>query len=110
MKTLTAEQLREMKDREDDFLLINTLDEEGFSQTRIPDSINIPQSADDFVQRVEQEAGGKNQKIVVYCASEQCDSSPTAAMKLEQAGFSNVFDFESGAEGWQQAGEKLAVA
>ena len=109
MNSMTTAQLKAMKERHEDFLLVNTLDEEHFPQTRIPDSINIPQSADDFVSRVEQEAGSKNRMIVVYCANKECSSSPTAAKKLEEVGFSHVFDFEAGAEGWQQAGEKLTV-
>ena len=108
MQTLTAEQLKGMQDQNEDFLLINTLDEGSFPQTHIPDSMNIPQSKDDFVQRVEEEAGEKSAKIVVYCASEQCKSSTEAAEKLEEAGFSYVYDFEGGAKGWQAAGESLA--
>jgi len=110
MNSLTAEQLKQMKDRDEDIVLINTLAEEHFQKTRIPGSINIPQSNDDFVERVEQVVGGKDRKVVVYCASEECESSPTAAKKLDEAGFSNVLDFEAGAEGWKQAGQELAVA
>lgn len=110
MNTVTADTLNQMQQQNGDFLLINTLDEEHFPQTRIPGSINIPQSSDDFVSRVEQEAGSKDKEIIVYCASTQCQSSHKAAQKLEQAGFSNVSDFEAGAEGWQQAGMKLSVA
>ena len=109
MNTLTVDEVRQMQDRHEDFLLINTLDEEHFPDTQIPGSINIPQSRDDFVQRVEQEAGTTNQKIVVYCASTECSSSPKAAKKLEEAGFSNVFDFEAGAKGWEAAGQPLAA-
>jgi len=109
MRTLTADQLRELKDRNEDFLLINTLDEKHFEKTKIPGSMNIPQSRDDFAQRVEQEAGGRDKMVVVYCANEACDSSPSAAKKLEAAGFTNVYDFESGAEGWKEAGQSLAV-
>jgi rhodanese-related sulfurtransferase len=108
MKTLTAEQLKQMRQKNGHFLLINTLDEEHFAKTKIPGAINLPQSRDDFVHRVEQAADSKNDTIVVYCASEKCNSSPKAAEKLEKAGFSNVLDFEAGAEGWQQAGEQLA--
>lgn len=110
MQSLTAEQLKEMQSQKEDFLLINTLDEKNFPATRIPGSINIPQSRPDFAERVEQQAGSKDKKIVVYCANESCQASPKAAHKLEQAGFSNVYDFEAGAQGWQQAGEKLVVA
>ena len=107
MQPLSADQLKEMMEQNQDFLLINTLDEDHFAETRIPDSTNIPQSQDDFVERVEQQAGSKDKKVVVYCASEQCDSSTKAAKKLEAAGFANVYDFEAGSKGWQEAGEKL---
>lgn len=107
MNTLTAEQVRLHAERNSDLLLINTLDEENFPSTQIPGSINIPQSQDDFVKRVEEEAGSRNREIVVYCASEGCDSSTQAAHKLQDAGFANIYDFEAGAKGWQQAGKQL---
>ena len=109
MQPISAEQLKEMQNRDEDFLLVNTLDEEHFSETRIPGAVNIPQSQDEFAQQVEQKAGGKNKPVVVYCASQQCDSSAKAAQKLEAAGFSVVLDFEAGAKGWQQAGANLQV-
>jgi rhodanese-related sulfurtransferase len=109
VNTLTAETLKQMQDQNEDFVLVNTLDEEHFAATHIPGSVNVPLSGDNFIDRVEQEAGSKEKKVVVYCASEQCQSSTKAAQALEAAGFSNVFDFEAGAEGWQQAGQKLTV-
>ena len=109
MNTLTADSLKQMQNQNDEFLLINTLDEEHFPATQIAGSINIPVASDEFVSQVEEEAGSKEKKIVVYCASEECQSSTKAAQKLEEAGFSNVFDFETGAEGWQQAGQNLAA-
>lgn len=107
MKTITTEELRDKIDRKEDFLLINTLSEDSFKQTHIPDAVNIPQDRDDFVSRVEDAAGGKDKTIVVHCANEACHSSTKAAEKLEAAGFANVFDYEGGAKGWQEAGEKL---
>ncbi len=109
MKTISAEQLKASIDRNEDLLLINTLDEEHFDKTRIPGAVNIPQSDEGFVQAVEEQAGSKDRKIVVYCANEACDSSPTAAKKLEDAGFTNVFDFEAGAQGWKEAGQALGT-
>lgn len=88
--------------------LINTLPEESFAETRLPKSVNIPLDRDDFVDRVEKEIGARNQPVVVYCASADCDSSSKAAHKLEEAGFTNVMEFEGGAKGWQEAGEQLA--
>jgi rhodanese-related sulfurtransferase len=109
MKPITTAELAAMKDRGDDFTFVNTLDTKDFSKTHIPDSINIPQAADDFAHRVEQAAGGKDRPIVVYCASAKCDSSAKGAEKLEAAGFTNVTKYEEGAEGWHAAGKELAA-
>jgi rhodanese-related sulfurtransferase len=109
MQTISTDKLMNMKNRDEDFVLINTLNEDQFDKTRIPGSVNIPQSRKDFVQRVEQQTGDKDATVVVYCANPECDSSSQAAHKLEKAGFSNVMDLEAGAEGWQQAGNGLAA-
>lgn len=108
MTTINAQELKKMKDQEG-ALLVNTLDPEGFAATNIPGSVNIPQAQDDFVKQVEAKTKSKDQPIVVYCASEECNSSPQAAQKLENAGFARVYDFEAGAEGWKEAGEALAT-
>jgi len=109
MQTLTTEQLKSMIDDKKDLALVNTLSEDNFDQTRIPGSVNIPQEHDSFVGRVEKEAGGKDKTIVVYCASTDCGSSEKAAKKLEEAGFEDVYDYEAGAKGWQEAGETLQM-
>ena len=107
MKTLTTDQLRSMIDNGEDILLINTLDEKHFSATNIPNSINIPQSEEDFVRQVERISNNMNRKIVVYCVSDQCDSSTKAAKKLEADGFSDVYVYEGGARAWTEAGQEL---
>lgn len=109
MKTLNAQELKSRMQSDETFTLINTLDEEHFEKTHIPESVNVPQNRDDFVTQVEQVAGGKQQPVIVYCASAECQSSTKAAEKLEAAGFTDVYDFEAGAKGWQESGEKLAA-
>lgn len=102
MKTISTEKLRERMNDIHDVTIINTLPEEDFAETKIEGAINIPQELPDFAERVEKAVGNKNAEIVVYCASERCDSSTRAAQKLERAGFTNVYDYEVGAEGWQR--------
>lgn len=108
MKNVDTSELKQML-RSDDLLVINTLDEEHFEKTRIPGTVNIPQSREDFVDRVRSQAGSQDRRIVTYCAGLECNSSKKGAEKLEAAGFTEVYDFEAGAEGWQEAGEKLGV-
>jgi rhodanese-related sulfurtransferase len=110
MNAITTEQLEKKQQDKSNCLLVNTLDAEHFEKTKIPGSVNIPQSSDDFTSQVEQQAGGKEKEVVVYCASEACHSSDEAAEKLEKAGFTNVSDFAAGAEGWKNTGHELASA
>lgn len=109
MRTVTTEEVLQKQQSGSDFLLVNTLDPEHYPKTKIPGSINIPQEDDDFAAQVEKQAGSKDKEIVVYCASESCNSSPKGAEKLEKAGFTNVSDYEGGAEAWQKAGQELAA-
>ena len=89
-----------MFERDEDLLLVNTLDPENFEKTKLPTAVNIPQRQESFVDEVEERAGGKDQTIVVYCANIDCDSSTQAAKKLDHAGFTRVFDYRGGAKAW----------
>lgn len=104
MRAITPQALKDMQDSGDQFVLINTLPKEKFHKTKIEGAVNIPGSESNFVDQVQKQAGGKKKTIVVYCASTECDSSTNAAKKLEEAGFTDVLDFESGSEGWSKAG------
>ena len=105
MKKISTEELKDMRDRGDDFMLVNVLSAENFGKTRIPGAKNIPLEEPDFVGRVEDEMGGTGRTVVVYCASDSCPASTKAAEALEAAGFTSVFDYKGGAEAWQQAVE-----
>ena len=101
METIDRDELKRMNEtNHEDFVLINVLPREEFNEKHIRTSINIPVDSDDFAEKVESVAGGKDRKIVVYCANFDCDASPTAARKLEEAGFDKVYDYEGGTEDW----------
>ena len=105
-KTITTDELKARCDKKGGLTLVNTLSAEAFEKTKIPGAINVPLESGDFAARVEQAAGGKDNPVVVYCASQQCDSSERAAKKLEAAGFTAVSRYTGGAAAWQkEAGE-----
>jgi rhodanese-related sulfurtransferase len=106
MKTISTEDLKARKGQNGDLTLVNTLAADAFEKTALPGAVNVPLESDDFAARVEKEAGGKNKPVVVYCASEQCNSSEKAARKLEAAGFTDVFRYTGGAAAWQQESEE----
>jgi len=109
MKTLTKEQLIQRGEDLDDFILVNVLPQDTFLKKHIPHSINIPHQDTNFTSLVEKAAGTKNRKIVVYCASFDCDASSNAAETLENAGFSNIYDYEGGTKDWFASSESKAA-
>lgn len=110
MKTLDTEQMENLKQSAGQFALINVLDRDAFEEAHIPGSINIPVSQTGFVDDVADEVASKDQRIVVYCADEDCPASGTAARKLESAGYTNVYDYEGGMDAWREAGNEVASA
>jgi rhodanese-related sulfurtransferase len=105
MKTLSTKELKNLLQREgDNFHPINVLDSDHYREKHIPGSVNIPGQETDFPEKVERFAGSKKARVVVYCASEECDASKKAAEKLEAEGFQNVSAYEPGMKGWEEAG------
>jgi rhodanese-related sulfurtransferase len=105
MNTITATQLKRMIDADEEFELINVLSEKDFQKEHIPGSMNLPVDRKDLATAADDRVGGnKAHKIVVYCASAQCDASSKAAQTLERAGFTNVHRYEGGMQEWKNAG------
>ena len=96
MKTITRKELNKMKDKREDFVLINVLSKEYFDKEHIRGSINIPIMDKDFEKKVMKHVSDKRTKIVVYCANKECQASPDAAKKLIKLGYKNVWDYEGG--------------
>lgn len=112
MQAIRAEELQDILTslNDNDALVINVLDPKSFQQSHIPGSVNLPVEDENFVEEVEKIAGGKERMIVVYCASRECDASTTAATRLEDAGFGNIYDFEGGIKEWQDSAGRLQKA
>lgn len=106
METLLADEVHGRLKSDRDDVLVNTLDAESFRNKHIPGSINIPTAH--MEEWAEQVLPDKEQVIMVYCASPDCDASPKAAKKLEEMGYDNVYDFEAGLTGWLEHDLPLA--
>jgi rhodanese-related sulfurtransferase len=107
VKTLRAQDLKQLRTEQKDLLLLNVLDEKAFEKEHIPGSEHVTDSASDFVPQVEALAGSKSRPIVVYCADRECPASPDAAKKLTAAGFTNVSHFAGGMAEWRKMGGKV---
>ena len=101
--TITKEELKQKMDSGEDFILMDVLGSESYDKIHLPGAISIDAHEDDFVEKVEERISDKDKEIVVYCASFDCQLSPTAAKKLTGAGYTNIIDFEGGLKEWAKA-------
>lgn len=88
------------------YALVNVLKPEAFQQEHIPGSINIPAGHEEIFE----ERFDKDKQIIVYCASSQCQASPTVARELSQRGFNHIVDYEGGLSDWKEGGNPVVTA
>ncbi|MCB2196714.1 MAG: rhodanese-like domain-containing protein [Bacteroidetes bacterium] len=96
-------QLQDVKKKleNDNTILIEVLDEDSYKAEHIKGAINIPLKR---IGTVAKDKFNKDDEIIVYCSDYSCSASPTAAKKLDDLGFRNVYDFEGGKKEWKDAG------
>ncbi len=86
--------------KEQDLYVINVLDKDTAQDCKIAGSLNVP------FEEIESFAKDLNRKteLVVYCANYRCTASGSAAQKLKDMGFENVWAYEGGTAEWYQMG------
>ena len=102
MKHISCEELKRKFDLEENFKLVNALDEARFRAMHIPDSINV--CKDDDIQI----CLALNDVIIIYCTDEACNRSIILYQKLDSFGYQKIFRFAGGLREWQAAGYELA--
>jgi len=108
MKTIDTAEFKELRnDATTKVTLLDVLPESNHRQKHIAGAKSAPLESDDFLDRVRELVDDKQQPVVVACANPSCDTSPTAARRLEDEGYENVYDYEGGVEAWEDAGEPL---
>jgi len=83
------------------FKLVDVLSGESYVREHIKGAISIP------LDKIEEKAPlllDRDEKIVTYCASFECQASTKAAEKLVSLGYSNVFDYKGGLKDYKEAG------
>ena len=51
----------------------------------------------------------KDARMAFYCTNERCGASTKAAAAAQDLGFTNVFVYKPGIEGWKAAGQETAA-
>jgi len=93
VKKTTAEELYEKIKSKEKFKLVDVLLPTSYNNWHIPGAINIQidemkDKASKFLE--------KDDEIIVYCASFECQASTRATNELEHLGFKNVKDYKGG--------------
>ena len=95
---ISAEQLKEELCSTKNILLVNVLSERYYNDCHIVGSINVP--LPELVDRAA--AWDHSQKIVVYCALDECDAGEKGCILLNCMNFTNVSDYKGGIKEWFQ--------
>lgn len=88
--------------RGDSVTVVEALPPKYFKKQHIPGAVNLPH--DQVDERAPELLPDKDTTIVVYCANDPCPNSGIAAQRLNELGYSDVFDYEGGKEDWIEAG------
>ncbi len=106
MTSIDREDLTRRLDEHWDALLVEVLTPVYFDEFHLPGAINVPYD-ENFSEAIGEIAPDKARPIVVYCANTECPMSLDAAKKLDELGYTSVFDYTAGKADWKAAG--LAV-
>ena len=108
METISREQALEMvKDQElKHVTVVEALGPEDYAKFHLPGAKNVPFD-DQFDQNIQKAAPNKSQPVLVYCMDSECKASPRAAQRMDELGYSRVYDYEAGKVDWKQAGLKI---
>jgi rhodanese-related sulfurtransferase len=102
---ISRDELRQKIERGDEFVLIDALAPMSFAHSHLPGAINLPPEWVD--ERGPRRLPGHDAEIVVYCASETCDSSVEVGSRLLELGYRNVSHYVGGKRDWVDAGLPL---
>jgi rhodanese-related sulfurtransferase/polyisoprenoid-binding protein YceI len=106
-KELSPVELHHWIKNEKPFYLIDTLKLDNFSRCHIKNALNACVFEVTFVDQVKSITDDKNSEIVLYGASSRSFDATTAAEKLEQDGYRNVYILKGGLEAWRSSGLSL---
>lgn len=97
--SITAEQLLDKINKKENFKLVDVLLPSSYKKWHIPSALNIQI---DEIDKKAPELLNKDDEIIVYCASYECQSSTRVAKKLLESGYKNILNYEGGKREWDE--------
>ncbi|AOV18516.1 hypothetical protein BJI67_07910 [Acidihalobacter aeolianus] len=107
-KKISPDELAELIDNAQNFVLIDTLPRTAYDEGHLPGAISIV--SDEILTRAPREVPDRGKMIVVYCASAVCQRAGLAAERLESLGYMNVLHYVDGKRGWLDSGRELEAS
>lgn len=105
LKFISKEQLLELLENREDFILVEVLAKEQYDAGHLPLAINIP--VDKLEVLAPTMLPDKQRIIVVYCSDFLCGASTGAVRLLQSLGYAHVLDYKGGKDDWAKAGLPL---
>lgn len=97
---ISAQDLKTALSAPQKLLVVNVLPQKYYDDCHIKGSINAP--LPELVEHAQR--WDRNQKIVIYCALDECDAGEKGCILLSQMGFADVHDYKGGIKEWYQLG------
>jgi rhodanese-related sulfurtransferase len=105
MRRITREELRGALDNGAKVTLVEALPEKYWRDGHLPGAIQIDHT--EVAEKAGELLPDKGARVVVYCASTECQNSTKAARTLEALGYTDVYEYVEGKKDWVEAGLPL---
>jgi len=102
VKTISRQQLKEHIENGKDLILVEALPEKYFNEAHIPGAIQMDYT--EVKDKAHVLLKNKDDMLVVYCASTECQNSTKGAKQLDSIGYTNVYEYVEGKQDWIEAG------
>ncbi len=102
VRRITREDLLEKIEGGEPIVIVEALGASYYESAHLPGAVNLPH---DRVEELASEVlPDKDAEVVVYCSNLACQNSVIASRRLEELGYTNVFEYEEGKQDWIDGG------
>lgn len=98
--TITTDELKQMIDGKQKFLLIDARSPQEYKDAHITGAVNIPDKEFEANKKLLPE--DKNSLIVIYCNGVKCGKSKRLATQVEPLGYQNITIYSEGMPVWEE--------
>ena len=102
LSKINKEEILGLMDKSQPMVLVEALPIKYFNEAHLPGAVQIDYT--EVTEKAPSLLTNKSNKIVVYCASSDCENSTKAATTLDKLGYENVFIYKEGKKEWIDSG------